>query len=100
MKYTQYKFTANVWLYSGKAGWHFVSLPTDISGDIKREFGDRSRGWGSLPVEVSLGLTTWTTSIFPDKKAGTYLLPLKAEVRKKEVFKEGDSLKFVLELKV
>ena len=42
------------------------------------------RGWGSVRVKVTLGKTKWDTSIFPDKKSGTYLLPIKAEVRIKE----------------
>jgi hypothetical protein len=57
------------------------------------------RGWGSLPVEVTVGKTTWRTSIFPDKKAGAYLFPLKASVRKKEGISEGDMITLVLEIK-
>ncbi len=53
------------------------------SAEITARFGLMKRGWGSLPVIVAMGKTTWKTSIFPDKKAGAYLLPLKAEVRKK-----------------
>ena len=79
-----YKFTSEVWLYPGMAGWHFISLPKNQSEAIKKKFGANARGWGSLRVSVTIGKTTWKTSIFPDKKSGTYLLPLKADVRKKE----------------
>lgn len=100
LKYNQYTCETAVWLYPGPAPWHFITVPKDISEDIKSSFGDRARGWGSLPVEVTIGSITWRTSIFPDKKEGAYILPLKAEVRKKENIKEGDTISLLLELKV
>jgi len=98
MKYNQYKFKSNVWLYPGMAGWHFVSIPQDISEDIKNHFGGMKRGWGSLPVMVTVGTTNWKTSIFPDKKAGGYLLPLKAQMRKKEGIVADDKIELLLEV--
>jgi hypothetical protein len=88
-----------VWLYPGKAAWHFVTLPKKESDTIKELFGDMKHGWGSVPVTVTVGETSWDTSIFPDKKAGAYLLPLKAEVRKKEEIREGDALVFVIKVR-
>lgn len=90
---------AKVWLYPGMAGWHFVALPKKESAAIKKSFGMLSRGWGSLPVSVTIGKTEWKTSIFPDRKAGAYLLPLKAYVRKKEEIFEGDVISFSLALR-
>ncbi|MBP9762590.1 DUF1905 domain-containing protein [Patescibacteria group bacterium] len=34
-------------------------------------------------VLVTVGKTMWETSIFPDKKSQSYLLPMKLEVRKR-----------------
>lgn len=87
-----FSFKSKVWLYPGMAGWHFVTLPTKLAGQIGAQYHSRRRGWGSLPVEVTVGKTTWKTSIFPDKKSQSYLLPLKAEVRKKERIGEGDAI--------
>lgn len=98
MKHNQYNVSAKVWLYPGKAGWHFVTIPQDISEDIKNLFGDKAKGWGSLPVAITLGSSTWNTSIFPDKKEEAYLLPLKKEIRKKENIQMDDSLTFLLEI--
>lgn len=70
MKYNQYNIRTTVWQYPGESGWHFITVPTDISDEIKKLFGDRARGWGSLRVTVILGSSIWDTSIFPDKKAG------------------------------
>ncbi|MCH7604898.1 DUF1905 domain-containing protein [Patescibacteria group bacterium] len=65
-----------VWLYSGMAGWHFVTLPRKQSKEIEDLYsGILKRGWRSLQVTVIIGTTSWNTSIFPDKKSGTYMLP-------------------------
>jgi len=100
MKYNQYKFKSNVWLYPGMAGWYFATVPKDISADIKKQFGDMKRGWGSLPVNVTVGKTSWMTSIFPDKETGGYLLPLKADVRKKESIVADVKISLLLEIRV
>ncbi len=90
-----YKIKAKVWLYPGESGnWHFISVPKKESAEIKKSFGSRARGFGSLRVSATIGTTTWTTSIFPDSKSGTYILPLKALVRRKEGLYEGDSVAF------
>ena len=46
------------------------------------------------------GKTTWKTSIFPDKKSGTYLLPLKADVRRREGIGAGDRITSSLEVRL
>ena len=92
----QFTINATVWLYPGKAGWHFVTIPKNESEQIKGLFGDQKRGWGSLPVMVTLGNTTWKTSIFPDKQSDAYLLPLKAAVRIKQKIATGDIISLTL----
>lgn len=94
----QYKIKSKVWLYPGMAGWHFVSVPKKQSKEIKKVFGDLAHGWGSLPVSVKIGRTKWKTSIFPDSRTDLYILPLKAEVRKKELIKAEDKVYIDLEL--
>ncbi len=95
-----YSFKAEVWLYEGMAGWHFVTVPKKLSQELTDEFGVIKRGWGSLPVQVIVGKTEWRTSIFPDKKASAYLLPLKAEVRKKEDITTGDTITLTLRIRI
>ena len=95
-----YKMQSKVWLYYGMAGWHFVTIPRKQSNEIKDLFSGMAGGWGSLPVIVTIGKTSWKTSIFPDKKAGAYLLPLKAEVRKKEKILSGDKISFSIEIQI
>jgi hypothetical protein len=93
-----FSILSEVFLYPGMAGWHFVGIPKKQSIEIKKLFGVKAKGWGSIPVKVELGSTKWKTSIFPDKKSGTYLLPLKADVRKKEGILNKDKIKFTIEI--
>lgn len=86
-----YTFTSKVWLYPGLAGWHFVGVPKAESTAIKTGVKVKA-GFGSVPVEVQVGAQVWTTSIFPDKKSGQYLLPLKAVIRKKEGIYADDAV--------
>lgn len=99
MPKNHYKMQGKVWLYPGMAGWHFVTLPKKQSAEIKARFGLMKRGWGSLSIVITIGKTSWKTSIFPDKKAGAYLLPLKAEVRRKENITAGDTITFSVEVR-
>lgn len=83
-------FTAPLWLWSGKAAWHFITLPEADSAIIRMAVP--RRGWGSVRVRARIGETEWATSIFPDSKAGAYLLPVKADVRKAEGLVVGDNV--------
>lgn len=91
-----YRLKGKVWLYDGAGGWHFVTLPKGPAQELRGAF-DTGRGWGAIPVRVTLGATTWTTSIFPEKESGSYVLPLKADVRKAEGIKAGATVEFVLQ---
>jgi hypothetical protein len=102
MKGKQYTMRSKVWLYpgppAGGGAWHFVNVDKKKSREIKKKYGMGRRGFGSVPVSVTIGKTSWRTSIFPDKKSGTYVLPLKAEVRKKEGIGRDDTIKFSIEI--
>ncbi len=79
----KFQFSGDVWLYSGKAAWHFVTLSKKTSADIKSFIKSDSSAWGSIKVVVQVEKFKWHTSIFPDRKIGGFLLPIKKEVRKK-----------------
>lgn len=96
-----FKLKTKLWLYPGEnAAWHFLTIPKTESAMIKKNFGTNARGWGSLPVEVKIGKTVWVTSIFPDRKAGTYLLPVKASVRKPEGLFADDMISYQIKIKI
>jgi len=90
-------FKSTIWLYQGDAAWHFVTLPDDAAAKV-RLVSPVKRGWGSVKVKVTVGGSAWQTSIFPDKKTGSYVLPLKAAVRKKENLLAGQEIDVSLEL--
>ena len=87
---TAYEFTATIWEYQPNqpGSWHFLSLPVDVTDDLSDEAGPR-RGFGSIPVVVRIGASEWKTSVFPDKASGCFLLPIKADVRRREGIGEG-----------
>jgi len=99
----KYKVRSKVFAYPGMDGWYFLNVDKKQSEELKeiRQLADhkKKRGFGSLPVSVTIGKTTWKTSIFPDKQSGTYLLPLKSKVREAEGISEGDMVEFTLNIR-
>lgn len=93
-----YKLKSDVVVYSGMGGWRFLVIPKKAGQEIKEKFAKRAVGWGSIRVSVKIGKTEWKTSIFPDKKSGTYLLPLKKEVRKSESIIDSAKVSYVIKL--
>ncbi len=91
-------FTATLWLYPGPAAWYFVTIPKPLGQTIKAEQKQPRRGWGSVPVTVTIVDFTWSTSIFPDTSSGSYLLPIKASVRNQAGIMDGDSVAVTLTL--
>jgi hypothetical protein len=92
-----YRFRAEVWKYPGKTGsWYFVTLPKTYSVEIKKRFAGIRRGFGSIRVIAETGRTSWQTSIFPDTREGSFILPIKAVVRKKEGIQQGNTVAFRL----
>jgi len=93
-----FEFAAPLWRYPGADGWHFVSLPPEISTDITDITTGIRRGFGSVRVAVTVGSTSWRTSIFPDSKTGAYLLPVKKATRAAERLEAGDQVKAQLQI--
>lgn len=81
---------------SAKATWYFVALPEEDAKQIQFFTQGKRRGWGSVRVKAAIGDSVWSTSIFPDSKSSSYVLPVKAEIRKKEKIGNGDMVQFQL----
>jgi hypothetical protein len=84
-------FTSLLWIWKGEqAGrWYFVTVPEGQSAEIKAHAFGNPRGFGSVKVEATIGEVTWRTSVFP-LNSGGYVLPIKAEVRRKAGLAAGD----------
>jgi hypothetical protein len=93
-------FEAELWRWEARRddSWIFVSLPVDASEDIRELAGGRRRGFGSLRVRATIGASTWTTSIFPDGKRNSYVLPVKRDIRKAQHLDAGDLATVTIEL--
>ncbi len=92
-------FTSLLWIWRGEAAgrWYFVTVPEEQSAEIKAHALGSPRGFGSVPVEASIGQVRWRTSVFP-LNSGGYILPIKAEVRRKAELAAGDEVKVALDL--
>ena len=90
-------FDAELWRWEGEAAWYFVTVPGDVSDDVRSRAGAR-RGFGSVRVHVTVASSTCSTSVFPDSKRGAYLLPVKKSVRAREGLEPGDVVSVSLAL--
>ena len=91
------RFTAPLWEWSARDNWFFVTLPEHLADKIA-EIQHAAGGFGSVRVSVTVGGTTWTTSIFPDTTQGSYILPMKKAVRKAEGLADGGEVAVTLEV--
>ena len=83
------EFSGTVHRWVNNPSIYLVSVPRDLSDEIKEISEGLTNGWSSLKVEATIDSTVWRTSIFPDSKSGLFDLPLKAEVRKKNHLEAG-----------
>jgi hypothetical protein len=91
-------FKAKLWLWNeGKGSWHFVTIDPDSSEALKDQWMWPRKGFGSIPVKVTIGTSTWKTSVFPQKDQ-TFVLPIKKSVRVDEKINEGDTVDIIIEV--
>jgi len=81
----KYKVTGKIQIFQMDSPWHFLPIPNSKVPSV------RPGGWGSIPVVVTIGNTTWKTSLFPAKGV-KYFLPIKKQVLKQENLKAGDTV--------
>jgi Domain of unknown function (DUF1905) len=85
-------FKAKVWTQESTGAWHFVTLPATLSKRIRTLTTGSLKPFGSFRVTARTGLTSWETSLFADQKRNAFLLPVKADVRRKEKISPGDEI--------
>lgn len=84
--------TAPVWLWDAdKGSWHFLTVPPDQAAEIRFDSMGMRGGFGSVRVEAAIGDVSWTTSLFPQREGG-YILPLKADIRRRAGIAAGDEV--------
>jgi hypothetical protein len=88
-------FKAKLWRYeAATAAWHFVTLPKAVGDRLRRAV--ITFGFGSIRVDAEVNGVAWSTSVFPDKKSGSFLLPVKADVREKAKLSVGEPASYSL----
>lgn len=96
-----YDFEAPLWQWQARdaspGSWFFVSLPYDAADEIEAVAGP-GKGFGSVRVEVTIGSSTWRTSVFPSAEEKTYVLPVKKPVRAAEGLDDGATCRVSLRL--
>ncbi len=88
----KYEFTATPWLYE----WLFVAMPEAMAREIRDNLKCLEEGWGRMKVTAKVGESKWRTAIWFDTKSNTYLLPIKAEIRKKEKVEAGKEISIII----
>jgi hypothetical protein len=79
-----------MWDARKEDGWTFLSVPPEDSEEIRAYSASQPRaGFGSVRVSVTIGSSTWQTSVFPNAD-GSYALPIKRSVRRAENIEAGD----------
>lgn len=81
-----------------KGSWHFFPVQDEAAAEIRLQSMGMRGGFGSVRVLARIGDVEWRTSLFPDSRTGGYILPLKAEVRRKAGVVAGRELRVELEL--
>lgn len=98
----RFEFTARIWLWrptpgAKVAGWHFVTVEGQPAAEIRFASLGLTAGFGSVRVRATIGATSWSTSIFPHRESGGWILPIKADVRKREGISADDIVDVALE---
>lgn len=74
--------------WRGPSPFFYAPIPPEHVPELRRVAKLVSYGWGVAPVEATVRGVDFNTALFP--KDDTYLLPLKAEVRRKTNVTAGD----------
>lgn len=81
------EFTAVLFRYPGKGGWHFAPVPKRFAPPV-------THAWGRTPVRATVDGHSWDTSVWRAKDGGT-LLAVPKHVRGAKG--HGDSVRVRLE---
>jgi hypothetical protein len=81
----------------GEGSSHFLSVPAELSDEIRAHSLMIRRGFGSVRIEATVADVTWRTSVFPSRGGG-YFLPVKIEILRKTGIQAGDEVTVAIDL--
>jgi hypothetical protein len=82
--------------WRGPAPFYFLPISGDSADQIREAARLVSYGWGVVPVTAEIEDVSWQTSLMP--RSGSYLLPLKDDIRRAAGIELGQSLTVVLRI--
>jgi len=85
-----YNIQAVLWRHKSAGGWYFVTIPQEISKEIRDNLQWQEEGWGRMKASAIIKEHQWDTAIWFDTRTNSYVLPIKAQIRKKLSLEEGD----------
>jgi hypothetical protein len=92
-----YNFTSELFVWSGgQTNWYFLRMPVTQSKELREQMDGLTNGFGSIRVEATIEESTWRTSVFPESTTGSYMLPVKKQIRKAAEIEEGDPVEVSL----
>jgi len=86
----EFDFEATIIYWRGPSPFFYAPMPAGPAAELQQVARFVTYGWGCIPVEATIAGVRFTTSLFP--KDGTFLLPLKAAVRRKINVTAGDTV--------
>jgi hypothetical protein len=86
-------FVAKIELFEREKGWHYVSVPTELSKPLEY-LADR----GLIAIKAIVGNSSWPTSLLP-MGDGTHFIALPAKVRSKENLSLGAEIEISFEIR-
>ncbi len=62
----QFTFTNRVWHHAPAGGWYFISLPGELSAEIREKYSWDEEGWGRLNTTAEIHQVRRGTAIWWD----------------------------------
>jgi uncharacterized protein DUF1905 len=84
----EFSFETRIIHWRGPSPFFYAPIPPRHLEELRRVARAVTYGWGMVPVAARIGSVAFTTALFP--KDETYLLPLKAAVRRRANITAGD----------
>ncbi len=90
------EFAGKIWYWRGPSPFYFITVPAGEAEQLKAISALVTYGWGMIPVHVTIGGTRFYTALWP--KDDSYIVPIKASVRKAEELDVDDEVTVRLEI--
>jgi hypothetical protein len=101
MKKRNYQLKGKSFVWPGESvNWYFLPVPKTEGQRIRADFssqGNRSC-FASIKVEVTIGDSVWQTALFYSKPAESYILPVKATIRRAQDIDVGEQVEYTIRI--